>query len=479
MNFRLVANTMGYVLWVEAGFMLLPMVVAAVYCESCWLAFLLTATLCGIIGSLLHFCKPGKRGMNSRDGFMAVALSWILLALFGAIPYMLTGVLDSYIDALFEAVSGLTTTGATVFADVESLPKTVLFWRSLTQWMGGMGVLVLFLALMPRQGEGAVFLMRAESPGPIKSKLVPRVGGTAQILYVIYVALTLLLMVCLRLAGEDWFFSVNHALTTMATGGFSTLNTSLLGRSDGVMWIITVFSFLSGVNFAVLFAMVCGRARSVLRSEEVRIYAAVVVSTALLLCLSLFVQTGQPLPRSITDAAFQTVTVISTTGFATVDFSLWPTFCRVALTLLMFTGSCAGSTSGGVKLSRIIILCRSLKRELKRLAHPNHVSVVKVDGQVVEERVVAATGAFITAYLLVLLGGAVVVSWDDLGFQESLAASLTCISNVGSALGLLDSWESFALLSPVSKLALALEMLMGRLELLPVIALLLKSTWRD
>lgn len=479
MNLRLIANTMGYVLWVEAGFLLLPMIVAAVYRENSWLAFLLVATLCGIVGTLLHVFKPKRRNMNSRDGFVAVVLSWVLLALFGAIPYLLTGVLDSYVDALFETVSGLTTTGSTVFGSVEQLPKTVLFWRSLTQWMGGMGVLVLFLALMPRLSEGSVFLMRTENPGPIKSKLVPRLGDTAKILYSIYVALTVLEVICLRLAGEGWFFSINHAMTSMATGGFSTLDTSLMGRSDAVMWIITGFTFLAGINFSLLFAAACGKVKHALRSEELRIYLIVVVTTTALLCLNLSLQSGEPFGESLTDAAFQTVTIITTTGFATVDFALWPTFCRMALVVLMFTGSCAGSTSGGIKLSRVVIMCRSLKRELKRLAHPNHVSVVKVDGQVVEERVVSSTGAFVTAYMLILLAGAVIVSWDNFGFLESFTASLTCISNVGPALGLLGPMENFSLLSPVSKLALSLEMLMGRLELLPVAALVLKSTWRD
>ncbi len=479
MNFQLIFNTMGVVLWVEAGFLLTPALAALLCGESCWRSFLLTAALCAAVGTLLRFIRAKKRQMHSRDGFMAVALSWMLLSLFGALPYLFTGVLHSYIDALFETASGLTTTGSTVFGSVEQLPKSVLFWRSMTQWMGGMGVLVLFLALTPKQGEGAVFLMRAESPGPIKSKLVPKLGGTAKILYVIYVVLTVLEALCLRLAGEDWFFAVNHALTTVSTGGFSTRDVSLAGQSGVVMWIVTAFSFLGGVNFSLLFLAVRGRLKTVLRSEELRLYAGVVACTALLLCLNLRVQADIPFSRSVTDAAFQTVTIITTTGFATVDFALWPTFCRMALVILMFTGACAGSTSGGIKLSRVMILCKSLKRELKRLAHPNHVSVVKVDGQAVEERVVSAAGAFMAAYILVLLAGALIVSWDNFGFQESFAASLTCISNVGPGLGLLGPMANFSILSPVSKLALSLEMLMGRLELLPLVALLLRSTWRD
>jgi trk system potassium uptake protein TrkH len=478
MNFRLIANTTSYVLWVEAGFLLLPLAASVLYGEA-WLPFFGTAVLCILLGTALHLVPVKKAQMHSRDGFMAVALGWIVLSLTGALPYAFTGALTHYVDAVFETVSGLTTTGSTVFPEVEHLPRSVLLWRSLTQWMGGMGVLVLFLALMPKLGDGAVYLMRAESPGPIKSKLVPKVGSTAKILYAIYVALTVLEMVCLRLAGATWFSAVNHAFTTMATGGFSIYNTSLSGASPAVMWIVTAFSFLAGVNFSLPFLAVTGRLRAALRSEELRVYLSIVVGVTLLICLCLRVQAGVPLGESVTDAAFQTVTIITTTGFATVDFALWPTFCRMALLVLMFTGGCAGSTSGGIKLSRVLILWKSLVRELKRMVHPNHVSVIKVDGQPVEERVVSSTGAYIMAYMAVLLAGALVVSWDNFGFQESFAASLTCISNVGPGLGILGPMENFSILSPLSKIALSLEMLTGRLELMPMLALLTRGAWRD
>lgn len=470
---------MGYILWVEAGFLLLPVLTAVVCGEVYWREFLLTAALCAAVGTALHAVPLKKAQMHSRDGFVAVSLSWVVLALFGALPYVFTGTMTSYIDAVFETVSGLTTTGSSTFTAVSHLPRSILLWRSLTQWMGGMGVLVLFLALTPRMGEGAVFLMRAESPGPIKSKLVPKVGGTAKILYIIYVVLTVCEIIALRLAGESWFSSICHSFATMATGGFSVYDTSLAGASKTVMWIVTVFAFLAGVNFSLIFLTVRGKLKDALRSEELRFYTGIVVVTTLLLCLNLRLQAGIPFGDSITDAAFQTVTIITTTGFATVDFAMWPTFCRMALVMMMFTGACAGSTAGGIKLSRILILCKSLKRELKRLAHPNHVSVVKMDGQGVEERVVSAAGSFLTAYLLVLLVGALVVSWDNFGFQESFAASLTCISNVGPGLGILGPMENFSILSPLSKVVLSVEMLMGRLELMPLMALLLRSTWRD
>lgn len=479
MNIRLITRTVGYVLWVEAGFLLLPLLLSIYYGDGCSKVFVATIIICALLGGAAQLLKMKRRRMQGRDGYAAVALSWVILTIFGALPYTFSGAIPSYVDALFETASGLTTTGASILTAVEPLPPSILFWRSETQWMGGMGVLVLFLALTPRMGEGAVFLMRAESPGPIKSKLVPKVGGTAKILYTIYVVLTACEIAALRIAGESWFSAINHSFTTMATGGFSIYDTSLAGASKAVMWIVTVFSFLAGVNFSLMFLAVRGKLKEVLRSEELRIYVGIVAAATLLLCINLRVQAGIPFGDSITDAAFQTVTIMTTTGFATVDFSLWPTFCRMALVMLMFTGACAGSTSGGIKISRVAILCKSLKRELKRLAHPHHVSVLKVDGQAVEERVVASAGAFIAAYLLVLLAGALVVSWDNYGFQESFAASLTCISNVGPGLGILGPMENFSILSPLSKLVLLLEMLMGRLELMPLLALLLRSTWRD
>ena len=479
MNIRLITRTVGYILWVEGGFLLLPLLVSLGYGDGCWEAFLSAALLCGILGALAYLV-PVKRGrMQGRDAYAAVALAWVALTLTGAFPYLLSDTIPSFVDALFETASGLTTTGATILDSVETMPPSILFWRSETQWMGGMGVLVLFLALMPHLGDGAYYLMKAESPGPIKSKLVPKVGSTAKILYCIYVALTVLEMACLRIAGLSWFSAVNHAFTTMATGGFSINNTSLAGSSPAVMWIITVFSFLAGVNFSLLFLAATGKLRTALRSEELRVYTTIVVSVTLLICVCLRVQAGVPLGESVTDAAFQTVTIMTTTGFATVDFALWPTFCRMALLVLMFTGGCAGSTSGGMKLSRVLILWKSLVRELKRMVHPNHVSVITVDGQPVEERVVLSTGAYIMAYMAVLLTGALVVSWDNYGFQESFAASLTCISNVGPGLGILGPMENFSILSPLSKLVLSLEMLTGRLELMPMLALMTRGAWRD
>ena len=404
---------------------------------------------------------------------------WVVLSLFGALPYVWSGAIPNYIDALFETISGLTTTGATILNGVEQLGRGVLFWRSLTQWMGGMGVLVLFLALMPHLG-GAVHLMRAESPGPIKSKLVPKVGQTAKILYGIYIGLTLLESVALRIAGMSWYDAVNHAFTTTATGGFSVRNTSIAAyNSPLITWIITVFMFLAGTNFSLLFLLLRGRLREVLHSEELRIYTIIVVCATAFICLDLSAHSHLSFSQTFTDSAFQVVTIISTTGYATKDFALWPTTSQVVLTALMFTGACAGSTSGGIKISRITLLAKSLHREMNRLIHPNHISVIKSEGRPVDERVISSASVFFVSFILVWLAGTLVVSWDNLGFTESFTASLTCISNVGPGLGMLGPEENFSILSHVSKLVLSLLMLMGRLELMPILVLLRPSVWKE
>ncbi len=481
MNFRLIFKILGYILLVEAAGLLLPMGVSLCYGEGTWTSFAIVSLICAVPGLGLSRLRVGDRvQMQGRDGYMAVALAWLGLSAFGALPYVISGAIPHYVDALFETVSGLTTTGATVLTEVEHLPRGVLFWRSETQWMGGMGVLVMFLALMPRLGDGAVHLMRAESPGPIKSKLVPKVGDTAKILYGIYVGLTLGETVALRLAGLSWFDAVNHAFTTIATGGFSVRNASIASYgSPAVVWIVTVFTFLAGVNFALLYAVLRGQWRQALRSEELRLYTGLAVGATALVCLNLCVQTGIPLGQSVTDASFQVVTIMTTTGYATRDFALWPSFSRILLAMLMFAGACAGSTAGGVKVSRILIHLKSLRRELGRIVHPRHLSVIKMDGEVVSESVVATCHSFLAAYLVVLIAGALVVSWDNLGFEESFVASLTCIGNVGPALGALGPMSNFSALSLLSKLVLALEMLMGRLELFPLLVLLNPATWRE
>ncbi len=481
MNYRLIANVLGNTMLVEAGFMLMPVAVALYFGESQWLLFLLCACICAVVGLIGARIRIYNKQMRRREGYLAVASAWLTLALLGALPYVFTGTIPNYVDALFETISGMTTTGSTVLTEIEHLPRSVLFWRSLTQWMGGMGVLVLFVALMPKMGAGAVQLMRAESPGPIKSKLVPKVGQTAKILYSIYIGLTALEIISLRIAGMCWFDAINHSLTTLATGGFSTKNNSIaaFSGSPAIIWVITVFTFLAGVNFSLFFWIVRGQIKDVLHNSELRLYTALFVVSTALICLNLCVQSGAALGESVTDAAFQVATVVTTTGYATRDFAMWPAFSQTILVVLMFSGGCAGSTAGGFKVSRIQILAKSLHRDLQKISHPNHVSVITVDGQMVEERVVTSAQAYTVAYLLILLFGTLVVSWDNLGFTESFVASLTCISNVGPGLGQLGPMANFAGLSLVSKAVLSLIMLLGRLEIMPMLMLMSPRSWKD
>ncbi len=478
MNFRLIGNVVGATLWVLGGFLLLPLMISLYYGDGAWRSFALVIGICAVCGLILRCLRVERQQMQGRDGYVAVALCWVVLTLFGALPYVLSGSMQSYTDAVFETVSGLTTTGATILADVEALCPSILLWRSLTQWMGGMGILVLFLALMPKLGDGAVFLMRAESPGPLKSKLVPKVSDTAKILYAIYIGLTAAETAALCLAGVPLFDAVNHAFTTMATGGFSIRSAGVGSYGTAAIWVITGFTVLAGTNFAVLYAALRGRWREVWNSEEFRFYILLLGLTTGGIALNLLLQSDTTLGRALTDAAFQVVTVVTTTGYATADFALWPSFSQAVLLLLMLTGACAGSTAGGIKLGRIQILLRSFRRELQRILHPNHVSTITVDGAPIDERVVSGAGAFLTAYCLIAMCGAVVVSWDNVGLLEALSASVTCISNVGPGLGALGPMANFGILSDVSKVVLSIIMLMGRLELMPMLVLLSRRTWK-
>jgi len=409
-----------------------------------------------------------------------VALSWIVMSAFGALPYVLSGAIPNYVDAFFETVSGFTTTGATVLTAIEGLPQGILFWRAMTQWMGGMGVLVFTLAILPSAGEGSVFLMRAESPGPIKTKLVPKLKDTAKIMYTIYIGLTVAETVCLMLAGMNLYEALTHAFTTISTGGFSVKNASVAAYDSlAIHWIIIVFMFLSGVNFSLLFMVICRRFRAVLESEELRFYTLLAVGSSVLVVLSLVFQMGQAFNgKTITDAVFQVMTVMTTTGYATVDYDLWPTFPKMIIVLLMFAGACAGSTAGGLKSIRVLLLAKNLKREARRILHPRQVTIIKADGQRVKEEILSGVTLFFFAYVAAVLLGALLVSWDDIGITGAFTASLTCVGNVGPGLYPVGPTGNFSALSAVSKIVLSGNMLLGRLEVLPLLVLLFPSMWK-
>ena len=477
MNRKLIARVIGQILGIEAGCML-PSLVLAIWTHGADLrAFLFSICVCSLLSVALMQFRPERRRMQTRDGFVAVALCWIALALFGALPYAIYGF--SYVDAVFETVSGFTTTGATVITFPSALPRGLQFWRALTQWMGGMGVLVLMLALLPSLGEGSVNLMKAESPGPISSKLHPKTSETARSLYIIYIALTLGEMLALRLAGMPLFDSITTAFTTISTGGFSVRDNGLLYyHSELINWIIVVFMFVSAINFSVLFQVHRRQYREALKSEELRVYTGVVLFASALIGADLIVRAGKGAYEAISQSVFQVVTLMTTTGYATADFDVWPTFSKTILLLVMFLGGCAGSTAGGMKIARVVILFKGLKRELRRILHTREVRPLTLDGARVEERTITSVSVFFFAYILIMFLAAAIVSLDGLNLQSSLSASLTMISNVGPGFASVGPMCNFAFLSPLSKCVLSLTMLLGRLEIMPLFVLLIPSAWK-
>ena len=480
MNYRLVLYILGIILMGEAASMLPSTIIALCTGDGDAKAFLLSAGITLITGFLLRLLRPKGAKMQARDGFATVALSWIFLSTFGALPYFFSGVLPNFFDAVFETVSGFTTTGASVLTFIEGQPHGILFWRAPTQWMGGMGVLVLTLALLPKLGEGSVYLMRAESPGPIKSKLTPRLNDTAKILYSIYIGLTVLETICLKLAGMNWYESVIHAFSSISTGGFSTRNASIASFENIVIeWIIIIFTFLSGINFSLLFFALRRNFKAVFESEELRSYTLMVLIASGLIVVDLAVHLGEAVTgQTVTDAVFQVVTLMTTTGYMTRDYVLWPTFSQVILIIVMFVGACAGSTAGGMKQIRVILLMKNLRREVQRILRPRQVTTIRSDGDRVDEPTLSGITLFFFAYILLLFIGTLVVSWDNVGFDAAFGASLTCISNVGPGFGVLGPTANFSILSNISKIAMSALMLLGRLEIMPLLLLLFPTLWK-
>ena len=478
MNQKLILRIVGLILCIEALCMLPSLLLAAASGGEELQAFFVSAVLCGGVGGLLALIKPDDSRLQTRDGFVCVALCWIVLGLFGALPYVFSGCCD-FMDAFFETVSGLTTTGATIFSAPSRLPRGIQLWRALTQWMGGMGILVLVLALLPKISEGSVNLMKAESPGPISTKLRPRTAETARILYRIYIALTAVEAVVLRVVGLPWFDALTTALTTISTGGFSIRDASIAYyQSSLINWILTFFMFAASVNFTLLFLLATRRFREALKSEELRVYTGIVVGSSLFIALDLVAKTGRSFGSALEAAAFQVTTLISTTGYCTEDFDLWPPFCRCILVLVMFCGGCAGSTAGGVKVSRLVLLVKGVRRDMRRIMHSREVRPITLDGQRVSEETLSSVSVFFFAYIAILLFGTLVVSLDGVEFTAAFTASLTAISNVGPGLGALGPTCNFGFLSDFSKLVLTLTMLLGRLEIMPLLVLMMPSVWR-
>lgn len=477
MNLPMIGYMLGWALNIEALFLLLPVAAAIYYGESSLAAYIAVAALSLVAGQVLMRRKPADKSVYAREGFVTVALSWIVLSLMGALPFMLTGEIPVYHNALFETVSGFTTTGATILTDVEALSRASLLWRSTTHWIGGMGVLVFMLALLPMAGVRGIHLMRAESPGPSVSKFSPHMRDTALILYGIYIALTALETVLLLIGGMPFYDAFNVAMSTAGTGGFGLYGDSVAHYASAYLqWVIAVFMVLFGVNFAAYFLVLKRRPREILRMEEVKLYFAIIaVATAV---ITFNIRGLYPLAEAVRHAFFQVGTIITTTGFATADFNLWPVLSKYVLVLLMFVGACAGSTGGGMKVSRVLLLLKSVRKEMQYLIHPRSVKITNMDDKRVAHEVMRSVNIFFIVYMLIFAASVVALSFDRYDTVTNFTAVAATVNNVGPGLHVVGPNGNFSGFSVFSKLVLIFDMLAGRLELFPMLILFNPATWR-
>lgn len=479
MNIFVVLKVLGIVLIWEAVLMI-PSLMIAVYDGSYEItAFIISILIIGIIGFILYSVKTKGQHMRSREGFASVALCWLLMSMFGALPFYLSGAIPSYIDSLFETASGFTTTGASILTQIEGLPRGILFWRSFTHWIGGMGVLVFTLALIPAFGARSVFLMRAESPGPTPGKLVPKISDSAKILYMIYTMMTIVEIVLLILARMPVYDAFIHAFGTAGTGGFSNMNLSVGAyQSPAIEWIIAIFMFLFGVNFTLYHSVLLGNWKNALKNEEFMLYSFTVTAAILLIFVNILPQYGYSLSDSIRHSAFQVSSIVTTTGFATVDFNLWPMFSKCILLVLMFAGACAGSTGGGIKFVRVLLLFKSIKYEMKRVIHPRSVNTIKMDGKTVDDNTMSEIMVFVISYIVIIIFAVLIVSLDNFDFVSTFSAVLATISNIGPGIELVGPMGNYAGFSVLSKLVLTACMIIGRLEIMPILVLFTPAVWK-
>lgn len=477
MNYKFIKYIIGWILIFEACFMVLPLAVALIYREKEGVWFVVSMAICAAIGGLCILKKPERKTIFAKDSLVVVALSWIVLSLFGALPFVFSGSIPSYIDALFEMISGFTTTGASILSDVESLARCMLFWRSFSHWIGGMGVLVFVMAILPLAGGNNMYLMKAESPGPSVSKLVPKVRQTAMILYGIYIFLTLLQIVLLLIGRMPVFDAICTTFGTAGTGGFGIKNTSLSGYSSYIQIVTTVFMIAFGINFNVYFLILMKKYSQAFHSSEVKVYLSVILVSILLIVWDTRAMFGS-LADGFKHVSFQVASIITTTGFSTVDFNMWPEFSKTVLLALLMMGACAGSTGGGIKVSRIIILVKYVLREFQTLVHPRSVKKISVDGRMVEHEVVRSTNVFLIVYVLLFAISLLIVSLNEYDFTTNFTAVATTIGNVGPGFSNVGPASNFSFFSPLSKCVLMFDMLAGRLELFPMLIMLLPSTWK-
>lgn len=479
MNYRVVLKVLGNVLKYELILLVIPLLIALYYGDGDANAFLITIVVMAPVAFFLSRVKTIKNDIYAKEGFLTVGLAWLGISIVGALPFILSGSIPSFIDAFFETVSGFTTTGASILTEIESLPKGILFWRSFTHWIGGMGFLIFILALIPSLGSNTIHLLKAESPGPNPGKIVPKVKETAKILYIIYFVLTVIQTIMLMFAGLSLYDAAIHALGTAGTGGFSNMNTSVAAfNNPAVEWIITVFMLLFGVNFALYFQLIRGNIKSVFKSEELKYYLLMVFVSIAFITINILGFNSGNLGLSIRQSSFQVASIITTTGFATVDFNLWPTLSKMILMMIMIVGAMAGSTGGGIKTIRIVIMFKAIRREINKILHPKRIKSVKIDGKVIEEETISGVFLFIGAYIIISLIAMLVVSLDGFDMITTTTSVIATMSNIGPGFELVGATGNFAAFSPLSKIVLSFCMLAGRLEIYPMLIMFSSTIWR-
>ena len=474
MNSSIVRYILGHVLKIEAALMVIPVIVGVIYREKAISAFLITMALCAVCGILMTIKKPANTVFYLKEGCVTTALSWILMSIFGCLPFFISREIPSFTDALFETISGFTTTGASILSEVEGLSQSIMFWRCFTHWIGGMGVLVFLLAVIPLTGGSNINLMKAESPGPSVEKLVPKVRNTAMILYGIYTVMTFIEVLLLLISGMPLFDALTTSFGTAGTGGFGIKNDSITGYNSSIQIIVTVFMILFGLNFNIYYLILCKKFKQALHSEELKAYLLVIFATIGIITFnirSFFPTIGEALKH----AAFQVGSIITTTGFSTTNFDLWPQVSKTILIMLMFMGACAGSTGGGIKVSRLLILIKTLKKELFTIVHPRGVKKITMDKRPIEHETVRLTNIFMVAYIFILAFSILLIGIDNLDFTTNFTAVAATLNNIGPGLELT---RNFGLFSDFSKFILMFDMLAGRLEIFPMLMLFAPISWK-
>ena len=481
MNHKMMGRFIAQILFIEALFML-PALGISLYCQetAAVRGFLITLALIALVVIVLTLiCRGAPSAFYAREGMVCVAVSWIVLSLLGCLPFYISREIPSYVDAFFEIVSGFTTTGASIVPEVEKLSKGILYWRSFSHWLGGLGVLVFLLAFTGGKGQGfTMHLLRAESPGPNVGKLVPKMRTTAAILYIIYIVMTIINIIFLLAGKMPLFEAVCTAFGTAGTGGFGIKNASIASYSPYIQNVTTVFMALFGINFSCYYLLLLRQFRNVFKDEELRLYVGIILGSIGLIVLNL--RDHYPtLEETVRHAAFQVSSIITTTGYATTDFDLWPGFSKAILMLLMIVGACAGSTGGGLKCARLLLLLKSLKRNISQVLHPRKVQVVRNNGSVVDEKVLDNANAYLAAYFVILFLSVLVVSIDNFSIGTNLTAVLSCFNNIGPGMEAVGPMYNFSGYSALSKLVLCFDMLAGRLEIFPILVLFSRSTWTN